>query len=1129
MQISLNSTIAGYTVTERIGAGGYGEVWRADAPGGLTKAIKFVYGQLDEDRAAREMKALGRIREVRHPFLLSLERIEIVDGQLAIVTELADASLKERFEYYKTSGIPGIPRNELLQYMRDAADVLDYMSEEYSLQHLDIKPENMLLVGGRIKVADFGLVKDIRDVTGSMMGGLTPLYAPPEVFDGRPSRWSDQYSLAIVYQEMLTGELPFPGTTAVQLAKQHLHARPRVSALPEQDQAAVLRALEKDPRNRFRNCRQMVEALTNSDKVRSTSNLGETKSQPKSAVSAERTHARPESHDIQVPRILEKPQLESLGTLDLDPSQATFQPTVFIGAGASAGRALTFLRRRLFDRFGDLARIPALRMIQLDTDARELVDLTRGESGECLATEDILPIPLRQAKAYREDSPQLLQWMSRRWLYNIPRSLKTEGIRPLGRLAFVDHAPKIMDLLRNTIRSVSKPGAVATSRETTGVPFAPDRVRVILVTSVCGGTGSGMVLDLAYATQEILEELGLPVDNVTGILTHSTGRNPRQNELAVVNTYAFLSELNHFCAPGGSYPGDPTVGLEPSDRPAFKDAYLVHLGDDLTEDELHRSIDRMAEYLLIDTMSEANCFLNACRNATPNIQDVRVPDVKLRSFGIHQLSCSQQTIVQTAVEILCQGVVEKWLTGSIGELTTRGARLANASTRDETHSPDLGQKYDELAQQLIEHKKLKLEFIYEVFFKLVADELNCEPAAYFADQIQKLRDNAGDRCSLSDVMRLTETLFNDNEEEGLGVLAEVLQSRQNIFADRLSDETRKFIVEMIDRQDARVFGASHIANYLNQYFKRCEELARDKLRDSELQLQQVESSLLAIAEERNRRGRSKRSVERVYDQELLRYCDTRMKIAVLESVLAFVRKVKGKVTLTTEDVMDMARDVRHVANSFEKVDSLVDLVRERQDNATGIDALEQRVAEVLTEKLPELIQKLDDRIDGEIVAPAGGLGRLLSQSGDQRARLPDAFRATARSLLVAELRTLGVANELVGSEEDTSSMRDCLRAAAPPLMRCGGAHRLLVMVPEGGKHAINAIRQLGEDPTLTHNEDGDFVFCYELERLSLTQAAVTLIESRPDILECAQRLHTRTDVKWTSLPDLEVASESERN
>src|SRR5262249_51128163 len=135
-----NEPIPGYKLVKRIGAGGYGEVWRAEAPGQLVKAIKFVYGLLDEDRAARELKALNRIKGVRHPFLLSLERIEVVQGQLLIVTELADGSLKDKFEEFRKTNVPGIPREELLQCMRDTADALDYMSGQHSLQHLDVKP-----------------------------------------------------------------------------------------------------------------------------------------------------------------------------------------------------------------------------------------------------------------------------------------------------------------------------------------------------------------------------------------------------------------------------------------------------------------------------------------------------------------------------------------------------------------------------------------------------------------------------------------------------------------------------------------------------------------------------------------------------------------------------------------------------------------------------------------------------------------------------------------------------------------------------------------------------------------------------------------------------------------------------
>ena len=167
----------------------------------------------------RELAALNRIKLVRHPFLLSLERIERVDNHLIIVTELATSSLKHEFDKCREAGLHGIPRGDLLSHLYDAADALDYISQQHCLQHLDVKPENLLLVGGRIKVADFGLVKDLQDVHSSIVGGMTPVYAPPELFDGRPSIHSDQYSLAIVYQEMLTGTLPYEGRTTAQFGR----------------------------------------------------------------------------------------------------------------------------------------------------------------------------------------------------------------------------------------------------------------------------------------------------------------------------------------------------------------------------------------------------------------------------------------------------------------------------------------------------------------------------------------------------------------------------------------------------------------------------------------------------------------------------------------------------------------------------------------------------------------------------------------------------------------------------------------------------------------------------------------------------------------------------------------------
>src|SRR5690606_14269443 len=164
-----------------------------------------------------------------------------------------------------------IPREELLRYLQDAAEALDYLIERCALQHLDVKPENLLLLCEHLKVADFGLVKELASRTqNSMIAGMTPTFAAPEMFDDHPSNRSDQYSLAIVYQLMLTGTLPFTGRTAAQLAKQHTLSPPQLAPLPPGDRDVIARALAKVPEQRFPSCREMITALRGSGKGKVT-------------------------------------------------------------------------------------------------------------------------------------------------------------------------------------------------------------------------------------------------------------------------------------------------------------------------------------------------------------------------------------------------------------------------------------------------------------------------------------------------------------------------------------------------------------------------------------------------------------------------------------------------------------------------------------------------------------------------------------------------------------------------------------------------------------------------------------------------------------------------------------------
>ena len=671
--------IPGYVTQELLGSGGYGEVWKAHAPGGLVKAVKFVYGDINSKRAARELRSLNRIKEVRHPFLLSVERIEIVDGNLVIVTELADSSLKRVFDKIREQGQDGIPRARLLQFLHDAAEALDYIYDNFALQHLDIKPENLLIVGDRLKVADFGLIKNLYERSASLIEGLTPFYAPPEVFDGQPNRNSDQYSLAIVYQEMLTGSLPFDGYNAARLAAQHLHEPPNLNSLPSGDRLIVARALSKQPDKRFSSCCEFVDALMEivetapeddgqiEAQVRLPDNAVTQSQAPPTAVNGGGTiQLFPTSGDggeSADPAAWESPPsrpppsvnahmlnacLEEPPELEFDGETAAFCPTIVIGIGGTAARVLSRLKSRFSDRLGCREPVHTLPVLYIDTDVDSLNSSTQGKYGHALCHDEILGIPLRNADEYRRQAPRLLEWLSRRWLYNIPRDRRTKGYRALGRLAWVDHAQRVAERIEELLSNATNEDHVRASEQSTGLQFTSVKPRVVLLASISGGTGSGILLDLAYQVRTLLTGRGFSDENVHAVLMHSTQRNSKEKDKATSNAYAALSELCHYSRAGNCYPGDRESGVPPfhGNNETFASSYLVHLGADLNESDWEAGTDQIAEYLYCDSVTPAARFLDACRQLQRKQQHDSHLGPVMRTFTLCQLGGSNSHIPQ---------------------------------------------------------------------------------------------------------------------------------------------------------------------------------------------------------------------------------------------------------------------------------------------------------------------------------------------------------------------------------------------------------------------------------------------------------------------------------------------------
>jgi serine/threonine protein kinase len=220
--------IPGYALERCLGRGGFGEVWQTRSPSGVSVALKFV--RLGHQVAQIEQRALDVMAEVRHPHLLPVLASWRTAGFLVIAMELASGTLGDRLSQVQAEGQTGIPREELLRYFDQAADALDYLNHPYEgpdghdhpgIQHRDIKPQNLLLVGDTLKIGDFGLARCLENSVTSHTGCHTPAYAAPEFFDGLATSHSDQYSLAVTWCNLRGGRLPFRGSHA-QVMNGHL-------------------------------------------------------------------------------------------------------------------------------------------------------------------------------------------------------------------------------------------------------------------------------------------------------------------------------------------------------------------------------------------------------------------------------------------------------------------------------------------------------------------------------------------------------------------------------------------------------------------------------------------------------------------------------------------------------------------------------------------------------------------------------------------------------------------------------------------------------------------------------------------------------------------------------------------
>lgn len=732
--------IPGYRLIERLGGGGFGEVWKCEAPGRIHKAIKFVFGDLndvtavdDSIKAEQELRSIERIKNIRHPFILSIERYEIVDGQLMIVTELADCNLYDRFRQYRGKGLMGIPRDELMGYMDEIAEALDIMTIEHDLLHLDIKPQNLFLMYNHIKIGDFGLVKDLEGMHAKVTGGVTPVYAAPETFEGYVSRYSDQYSLAIVFQELLTGVRPFSGINPKQLMMQHIQGAPTLDPLPPADRPIIAKALAKKPIDRWENCTAMVQALKQSHsrmtkdaptelpgyQAALSTQEAPKSPQPKPTEQQRRDSMPPgvqasNSSTLRVDDYFELgPATQALGQRQnsglvtqvrktspprpvvapsADTSTGVLRPVVLIGIGQFGRATLQWVRQSLYLQLGPVG-LPIVRCLALDTDpvppSEHLCRLTDQE--ELLLAR--LNRPARYIRS-RDTLPPVEDWLDTNILYRMPRTQHTSGIRALGRLALVEHYRAFRTRLERDLKAVLDPQAMSDAEKLTKEKLISTKPRIYIIGHLGGGTASGMMIDVAYIAKKLLRSMQMNESDVHAICYLPDEASMDQADLPEANAVAALYELYHYQQAGQPFKAlyESKSDLLEESTPPFTQIQLIETPprpatSQEKKDGASLQVQKVAEVL--------------CRVLTTPLGRVADParltagTSPYQTVGLRVLNSPRRALIRRAAHLVFQRILDRWMIPSTAIMQETVRHRMDGFFHYEKYTPDALMRYFE--------------------------------------------------------------------------------------------------------------------------------------------------------------------------------------------------------------------------------------------------------------------------------------------------------------------------------------------------------------------------------------------------------------------------------------------------
>ncbi len=506
----------------------------------------------------------------------------------------------------------------------------------------------------------------------------------------------------------------------------------------------------------------------------------------------------------------DQPMLDGVPLREVPPEatgDGVLFPALVVAIGNVGLQVIQKTKSTLIDRFGSMNRIPNIRFLYIDTDPESMQAATEDSAPCPLSADEILPARLNRAAHYlkpRRNGKSIIEgWFDSQVLYRIKAGNPlTQGLRCLGRLAFCDHYRALEQKLKTDLEVLTQPETLDNAEAQTQLTLRNNRPRIYIVAGLGGGTGGGMFIDVAYAVRQQLRMLGYSTPDVVGIFLLPPHSGQGSRSVSLGNTFAALTELNHYSMPGVTYTAcidDKEITLLEQARP-FSRFSMLPIRSPRTTDGSSDGVTIASDFLWRDLFTPFGRGADLGREQLYALPGVAADAMIAagQSFGLYSLSWPRRLLADESARWLCRQIIDRWNIADDNRLRAAVEKWVQDQWKSQNLNPEvLSAAIHDVGNQEVGKP------IQEYFSELV------EPFAPKSRWSRGSYDSTAAFQTLSLIVQLLGAPGEVGPHRQIGKIEPVLEAATETFTKEWAQRVAQLAVCLIDQSDFRLAGAEH--------------------------------------------------------------------------------------------------------------------------------------------------------------------------------------------------------------------------------------------------------------------------------------------------------------------------------